>query len=376
LEAEGERYRLLETVRQYAQDRLNESGEGDQARTRHLAFYVALAEKASPHLIGLEPRMWLLRLDLEWENLLSAHAWCDRTEGEAELGLRLVSAVRRYWFDRGLLEQGYRMTVEALTRAGAQEPSLFRCRALIAAGLLGYHLGRYGDAQGHLEEGLSIARRIGDTERVVEALHWIGADCIAQGDRAAARRHLEESLSLARDVGDKAGISNTVNTLAELHYLQGDLDVAEPLYEEGLTLQRERGNSGSITIALFNLAKVSVGRGSGDRARRLLLEALPLVEAIGSKWFDRDLLEATTCLGAFLEDWERAARFYGALQVQMEQMGRHRTDPGDEAFLTPQIARVREALGAEAFAAAVDAGRALDYGSALAEVRSWLTSAH
>ena len=74
-----------------------------EARTRHLAFYVPLAEKASPHLIGLEPRMWLLRLDLEWENLLSAHAWCDRTEGKAELGLRLVSAVRRYWHDRGLL---------------------------------------------------------------------------------------------------------------------------------------------------------------------------------------------------------------------------------------------------------------------------------
>jgi tetratricopeptide (TPR) repeat protein len=176
-------------------------------------------------------------------------------------------------------------------------------------------------------------------------------------------------------VGDKAGISNAANSLAELHYLEGDLDVAEPLYEENLTLQRERGNSGAITIALFNLAKVSVGRGSGDRARRLLLEALPIVEAIGSKWMGQDLLEAATALAAFLEEWERAARFYGALQVQMERMGRRRV-PADEAFLMPLIARTREALGAEAFAAAVDAGRALGYESALGEVRSWLTSAH
>ena len=83
LESEGGRYRLLETVRQYAQERLNESGEGDATRARHLAFYLALAEKARPELVGPEQGAWLARLDLERENLLAAHAWCDRRDGRA-----------------------------------------------------------------------------------------------------------------------------------------------------------------------------------------------------------------------------------------------------------------------------------------------------
>src|SRR5437016_6716840 len=101
------RYRLLETVRQYARERLDESGEAENARTRHLTFYLALAEKARPELVGPQQGAWLARLDLERENLLSAHSWCDHAKGGAEFGLRLISSVKRYWLNRGLLGLGY-----------------------------------------------------------------------------------------------------------------------------------------------------------------------------------------------------------------------------------------------------------------------------
>ncbi len=94
MEAEGQRYRLVETVRQYAQDKLDDAGEADAARSRHLAFYLAMAERASPELVGPNQGMWLARLDLEGENLLAAHAWCDQAQDGAELGLRLVFAIK------------------------------------------------------------------------------------------------------------------------------------------------------------------------------------------------------------------------------------------------------------------------------------------
>ena len=101
LDPEAGRYRLLETIRQYAQERLDAAGEGGAVRTRHLAHYLAMAEAAKTKLVGPEQAEWLARLDLDRENLLAAHAWCDRAEGGATLGLRLVNAIKEYWFRRG-----------------------------------------------------------------------------------------------------------------------------------------------------------------------------------------------------------------------------------------------------------------------------------
>jgi predicted ATPase len=106
VDAEGERYRLLESVRQYGQERLNEAGEEDQAHARHLAFYLALAEVAEPKLLGPEEGAWLARLELEQPNFLLAHASCERAESGAMPALRLAFALRNYWLDRGLLGLG------------------------------------------------------------------------------------------------------------------------------------------------------------------------------------------------------------------------------------------------------------------------------
>jgi non-specific serine/threonine protein kinase len=371
LEAEGERYDLLETVRSYAQERLVESGEEDAARTRHLTYHLALAEAASPELDGPDQAAWLARIDVERENLLAAHAWCDRAQDGAALGLRLVHSVKTYWVNRGLLGLGDRVTVEALARAGAQERSLARCRGLFDVGQLECLMGRYGEAQRYLVESLAIAREVEDTRMVAAVLQPLGWASLGQGDLAAARAHFAEALDLAHQLGNKHELAAVLNALAQLHRLEGDPDTAEPLYEKVVALARELGDRESIAIGLLNLAMVSIGRGSGARAGRMLLEVFAIAEEIGSKPAGQSVLEVSAGLASSSKEWERAARFFGMAEAQTEQTGLHR-DPADEAFLAPLITKTRNVLGAEAFASAEAVGRALTYEEAAAEARAWL----
>jgi len=371
LEAAGGRYRLLDTVSQYAQERLNDSGEEEQTRTRHLAFYLALAETARPELVGPNQGAWLTRLDLERENLLSAHAWCDRAQDGAALGLRLVYSMLLYWVNRGLLGLGHRATVEALARAGAQGRTTTRCRGLFNAGQLGCWMGRYEEARGYLEESLAIARELGDKGRIAMALQPLGTACLGQGDRATAQTHLHEALTLAQELGNKRELAGAFNALAQLHRAEAELDRAEPLYEQVLALARELDDRESIAIGLLNLAMVSIGRGSGDRAGAMLLEVLAIAAETGSKPVEQSALEVSAGLAALRAEWNRTARFYGAAESRTAQTGLHR-DPADEAFLALYIAKARAALGVATFGAAEAAGRALSNEAAMAEARAWL----
>ena len=278
LEAEDERYRLLDTVRQYAHERLIESGEGDAARTRHLHFYLALAEKAQPELVGPNQATWFARLDSERENLLAAHAWCDDADGGGELGLRLVSAMRRYWIVRGVLGLGHRVTMEALGRPGAQQCNYARCRALFDAGQLGSWMGRYAEAQVHLQESLTIARELGDLSSVAGALQPLALAALGLGNVAAARAYLEEALPLERAEGDQREIAAVLNALAQIHRAEGELDAAEPLYENVLAIARDLRDREIIAIGLLNLAMVAIGRGSSERAGAMLLEVQAIAE--------------------------------------------------------------------------------------------------
>jgi predicted ATPase len=373
LDAEGERYRLLETVREYALERLDGSGDGDGARTRHLEFHVALAEEADPKLRGVEQGAWASRLDLELENLLAAHTWCDRLEGGAEPGLRLAYAVRLYWLNRGLVELGYRVTTEALARSGAQVAGPHRCRALFAAGQQAFFMGRYRDAEAHLTASVAMARQIGDKGRIAAGLQLLGMAAHGQGDVAIARAHLTESLAIARESGDRERLPFSLSSLAELHRAEGDLDAAEPLYEEALVLDRERGDQADCAVNLLNLTMVAIGRGRWERARATLQEALGIVVAIRSRQGGQAVLDVSAGFAAACEDWERCARLYGAAQTQLTRTSLHR-DPADKAFLEPLIAAARAALGQAAFGALEAAGGELDYEAAMAEARAWLTA--
>lgn len=373
LDAGRERYHLLDTVRQYALELLRASGEEDASRTRHLQYYVSLAEKARPELVGANQAAWSARIDCERENLLSAHVWCDDAEAGAELGLRLVSGVKMYWITQGIMGLGHRVTVEALARTRAQDRGPARWQALFDAGQLCCFMGRYAEARRLLEESLAIARVLGDPQKVARPLQPLGLSCLGEGDLKTARQHLEEGLNLAREVGDKRDVAAALNAMAQLHRMEGELDTAELLYEHVLAHARELADAESIAIGLLNLAMVWISRGSVPRARGLLGQALDIVMDIASRPSGQGVIEGCAGLAALRNEWEITARFYGAAEAQSAQTGFHR-DPTDEAFLKPLVAQARKALGDESYAEAEDAGRALTYEEAMAEARAWLAT--
>jgi predicted ATPase/class 3 adenylate cyclase len=371
MDDQGQRYRLLETVREYAQEQLEASGDANASRTRHLALFLRIAEKASAELVGPQQGAWLTRLDIEAENLLVAHAWCDQADEGGELGLRLVFSVKLYFIYRGLMELGRRFTEEALARAGAGARTAGRCRALHAAGQFGFFMGRYGEAHGFLEESLSIAREIGDKGRAALVLQALGMVATGRGDVSAARSYFEEALALARAQGNKREIAVTANALAQLHRMEGELDAAEPLYASVVELARELDDRDSIAIGLVNLAMVSIGRQLPDRARTILLEVFAIASEIGSKRDGQSVLEVSAGLASLCREWDKSALFFGAAERLAAQMGLHR-DPADEAFLAPLVANARVALGTNAFAAHEAVGRDLSYQDALSGAGDWL----
>ena len=176
---------------------------------------------------------------------------------------------------------------------------------------------------------------------------------------------------LTREVGTARQLVAALQNLALWHYTDGDLDAAEPLFVQSLALAREQGNRSGTADALCSLAALSIERGSHEPARAMLFEATEIAGEIGSKRAGRQVLDGSAALAACLGDWDRASRFYGAAQTQLEQTGIHR-DSGDEAFLMPWLAKSREALGEAAFAVSEANGRVLSYEDAISEVREWL----
>ena len=364
-EEESERYLLLETVRQYALEQLGESADQDEVRSRHLAYYAALAEKAIPGLVGPSPGDWIARLDPEQKNILAAHSWPGRDDLDAELALRLAVATFHIWTHRGPLAVGYRMTVESLRRPRAQKRNLARCRALAAASQFAVFLGLHGDALRCAEESLAIGREIGDRGRVAMALQLLGMVRSEQGDRATALGHFEESLALTRDVGPTRRVAAALQNLALWHQQGGNLDAAEALLEQSLALARDESDRSANTVAAScSLAGLLVNRTAYERARAMLIEATEIAAEIGSKWAEGLALSGVAELAASTGDWDRAARFIGASEALSEQTGIHRDGSLD--------VRVRKALDTSAFDAARDSGRALSHAEVTAEVRAWL----
>ncbi|HJU23751.1 MAG TPA: tetratricopeptide repeat protein, partial [Casimicrobiaceae bacterium] len=370
LDADATRYRMLETVREYAAERLETSGEAGKFRDRHLDHYVALTEEARPELVGPEQAEWLARLDLERENLLAAYAWCDHAAGGVELGLRLVHAAKPYWITRGLLGLGLRLATEALVRTRTDDPSLARCRALFDTGQIACWLGRYDEARRYLDESLAIARARGDKRRIAAALQPLGMACLGLGDTTTARAHLEEAVALAREQGDQHDLVAALNAMAQFHRTQNDVSSAVPLYEQVIALARGIDDRESIAIGLLNLAMSTVDHAKA-RVPAMLLEVIDIVDETGSKPAAQSVLEVCAGLAASNGEWERAARLFGAAEAHAQSTGLHR-DPADEAFLAPRIDAARRALGDATFAPSEAAGRALAYDEAKAQARAWL----
>ncbi|MEP6941975.1 MAG: tetratricopeptide repeat protein [Betaproteobacteria bacterium] len=284
-ERNGEtRYRLLETVRQYARDRLLDSGAVRQWRDRHLAHFLAMAEAAEPRLTGADQKVWLDRLETEHDNLRSALTWCSAAgRGDVE-GLALAGALFQFWFVRGYFGEG-RSVLSGLLGSGpdGQAPAA-RAKAVHAAGAMAWQQGDFLAARALLEESLAVRRTLGDRKGTAVSLNSLGALAYDLCDYPGARAQYEESLAIRRELGDQWGIAVSLNNLGNVACEQDDHPAALASYEASLAMFRVLGERRGIAYALNNLGRLAFNRNDYAAARALHAESLAIRQELGDRW--------------------------------------------------------------------------------------------
>jgi non-specific serine/threonine protein kinase len=277
------RYRLLETVRQYAHDRSVESGERLVVRARHRDYFLALAEEGRQKMESEEQAHWLTVLEEEHDNLRQALTFSLEEEEGTGAGLRLGAALVPFWLIRGHLSEGREHLAAVLSRPVWQDHLEARADALSAAGLLAQSQGDYSAARVLLDESLEIYRELGNKNDIAIALNNLSLVAYAQSDYAPARTLLEESLAISRGSGFKRGIALTLSNLGNVTVSQGDHATARTLLEESLAIRRELGDQHSLAMALNSLGGVAYSQGDYSAALALLEESLVIRRELGDK---------------------------------------------------------------------------------------------
>ncbi len=365
------RYRMLETVRQYALEELDQAGESAATRDRHLASIVALAEDALAQGSGPQQGAWMSRLAQAQEDILVAHDWCGQSATGAHAAVQLVACLWRYWVASGQLDRGQALAGQALARAPAGLDPLWHCRAQIAIGQMAFRSGRYAESLAWAEPSLALARAIGDAELIAISLGLRAKGLHSTGRLVEARAHYEQACAAARALASPFWLGAALNNLAELHRSMGQFDAAEACYEEAIAITRQLQSPEGLFVPLCNLARLSVMAGKLARARSLLLESLQLATDAELRGMGEDVLEVAAGLASARQVHAAAARFYGAAMARMQLSGSQR-EPVDQAFIAPLMAAAEAALGPAAFADAQAQGWALQPAAAIAEVKQWL----
>jgi predicted ATPase len=364
------RSRTLETVRQYALERLHECGEGEAARGRHVAHFIAMAEEAEPQVRGPEQDLWMGRFKQEHENLVAALTWCCEGGLDPQAGLRLAAATGYYW-GWNSVELGDRLTRAVLAHDRAAAPTAAREGTLRSLARISEFRGRYDEALEFAQQALAVARQLGSPRSQAWALNAVGSALGTLDRIEPALQAKHEALALARQLGDGVLLFTVLNNIATHQHRAGRLDEAERCYREALDLARRHvGRVGNVVL-IDNLIRLLVARGELEEARQLAIECLPLAR---HEKVSVDLLEATVGLASRAGDHAIAARFWGAADRQLLAWG-YRHEPGELEHLAPLLADSRRVIGDAAFAAAEAAGRALTFEQALFELEQWLQRA-
>ncbi|CAN5297957.1 LuxR family transcriptional regulator [soil metagenome] len=303
---EEPRFVMLETVHEYAREKLEESGEAEGIKCAHAEYFLALAEEAEPGLKGPDQLEWLERLEVEHDNMRAALSWALESE-EEELALRLAGALWWFWFVRGHYGEGRRWLERALGGEGGAPVSV-RAKALVGAGGLAAEQGEIEKATATLEEGVRLFRASEEAEGLVDALNSLCGAMIYGGKLDAAKALTEESLMLCRDCGSRWGVAEALNNVGLVSHLQdNDWDRTESLYKESLEVRRELHDKRGIMMSLNNLGIVARKKGDLHRAVAHLEEALSL----GRNLADKSFIANTSVELGYVElgrgDWERAA---------------------------------------------------------------------
>jgi predicted ATPase/DNA-binding CsgD family transcriptional regulator len=313
---EESRYRMLETVRQYASDKLIESGESGTLRAGHARFFLDLAEEAETELAGPEQPAWLERLEVEHDNLRAALEWLAE-EKEIERGLRLAASLLRFWWFRGHLIEGRAHLESLLGLSGTPVRDEVRAKALHALAVLIYRqaddaAGDWSVARFRLDESLEIYRGLGNETRVAAVLQDLGRVCAELGEWNAAREFLDESMKIVRRLGNEPGIALSLFILGRMYWLKEEYATSRALIEEGFGIFRELGDKFWIDASLVYLGYIDCEEGRFDAARARFVQMNEVVPLRRFPWGATYTLEGFARLAAAEGEAERALRLGGA----------------------------------------------------------------
>ncbi len=359
---EGERFWMLETIREYATERLEASGEGDHLRRRHADYFLALAEEAAPNT-RMYSAEWIERLEHEHDNLRAALDYLAAS-GESELVLQLAGALSDFWHHGGHVAEGRHRLESAL--AVEERPTAARARALNGAAFMVYGSGDAAAAKSIAERALALYRQLGDMRGAAEALNALCVACIEEGDFERAQQFGEESLDLFVQVGDDEFAAAATRTLAYTYYSRGDIERARTLHEENLHRARARGFKGTEAGTLGSLAIIAVDQGRVEDAFALVKENLLVAwREIGSlQDVAQGLCRAAEVLAVFGGKADTSARLLSCFEGLREQIG------VSEAWVGRMNERtttsIRTHLDEAAFAEAWEEGRKLTADEAVA----------
>lgn len=321
------RYRMLEPVRQYARDRLEESGEAETMRRHHAAWCLALGEQAEPGLRGPEQVAWLERLEVEHDNLRAALSWSldggSAGPERAGLGLRLAAAVWWFWMVRGYLSEGLRW-LELTLASCSTAPALIQAKALNGMGALLQAQGDYSRAMESHKQSLTLRRDVGDKEGTAHSLVGVALVAQAQGDHQRAKALFEESLVLYRELGATLGNTFTLSGLANVALQHGHPERAKVFQEQSLAVARELGDKRGIAISLSSLGLSALYRRDFEQAVALYGESLAVFRELGDKSGVAGALFSLGLVALGEGDHERAAPVYEeslAISYELQDKG-------------------------------------------------------
>jgi predicted ATPase/transcriptional regulator with XRE-family HTH domain len=359
----GVRYWMLEPVRKYARERLENSADSGVVSHTYATFFLALAERAYPKLRGPKQVECLNLIDQEYGNLRATMSWALST-GHNEMAVRLGWALWMFWWLRGHKQEG-RQWMEILLDRNLS--ASLRTIVLAVAGQIAYTQGDYDSGEKYLQESLELAREVGDPVRTAHAQYVLGLLALRRQDLGTARSRLEEALSLFLQVGNAQDASTVSSHLGTLSLIQGDLDRATAAMEEGLALSRELGDRLGISNGLYNLAQVAQANGDHELTARRLKEGVTVSEEIRDQSNMGYFVEGLAVVAGVQGEALRSARLFGVAEGLLRAVEAPVYDyyEPNRSFYERIKANVRSRLGEATFERAVVEGRAMDFDQAV-----------
>jgi predicted ATPase len=370
---------MLETVREYALERLEQSGELDDTRRRHAAYYAGFAEQAAQQLQGPAELAALDRLETEHDNLRAALSWSlpaladgPADDERADIGLRLAQALAWFWYRHGHATEGRRWLEQAAVLVAEEGGAPLARVTHQLAGLLNQQ-GEYGEAIRLYERNLAIWRDLGDRRMELRVLNNLGSTYRRCGDLDTARSLLQDAIAVARQIGSDAGLAAPLTNLGLVELHAGNLDRAAQAVHEALALHRKRADPYRVASDQQVLAMISLYAGRIHEARDLLSAILGYVASSGDAELLAGTLETAAATAGAHGDGRRAARLTGAAEAIRERTGIPLSQP-DVADAERLLAPARASITPEQWASELDIGRALTQQQAVSFLRAVISS--